>query len=765
MAEGITKDGITISTSQEIADRIINGSETTEGLKAIFGEDTNFDQDSPDAQLVNIFAQCVRDFEEKLVEVFNSFDPDQASGSVLDARVLYNGVIRKGGRYAQLEITVVTNRDLTLTGIDGRLTDEEIQAANVFTVQDYIGNQYYLMNTQNLSAGNNAGKRFRARYMGPVTCTPNSVNQIVTPIRGVLSVNNPKQPDIQGVAQETDDELKLRRARAVNLGMLGGIEIMEASLRQITDVVDARVFENRDNFPTEDGIPAHGIWAIVRGGDVNKIADCIFLTLSEGCDMKGSTEIPVRTAFDYYFNVRFDVAEKEPLSIRLHAEPINGVDVMDPNVLADYIANNYDFMIYEAATITEIDKRCRDFNSQFSYSQIEISAEENSRGEAFTTVTFDSQRISNFASTGNGSLNITLNGEDTVQVNGINFAGVTTVVDIANRINLAFDNAGVGAIAEGTDTEIKIISKKRGTGSSVTVNALEGAAPDDLSGSGFLDAEGMTYTEGIAATAGFIQSNELNETRLLALRAITNGSFGISVNGSNPIQINNLNFSDCNTAESVTSVVQAGLRANQINATATTEGLLFKIASNSYGTSSTILITNGTDGTNVRTAELLISPDTSPVAGTNGTNGTAVTDTLDYLPFKQVYNGALAISVNGSNGQVISELDFHQVTSVEEIANIINLALVDAAIPATASYNSGAIVFTSNIPGEGSTIEFVPYVGAFTDISNATYLSRVSMDDTHVGQSPLNWYTMLFPAYKKNYFSIDADYITITIDE
>ena len=762
MADQITTQGIEISSVLEIVDRIINGGENYAGLKSIFGDDTNFDQDSPDAQLVNIFAQCKRDLAELIVEVFNSFDPDQASGAVLDARVLYNGVIRKGGDYTQTEITIVTNRDVTLKGIDRNKTDEEIQAAGVFTIQDYNGNQYYLLHTRTLAAGTTQAVTFRARYMGDVWYLPNSINQIVTPARGVLSVNNPRQPITVGKAQETDAELKVRRARAVGLGMLGSVEVMQASLRQLTDVVDAAVFENNTNYATEDGIPPHCIWVIVRGGNVSDIADVIYLRLNSGCAMKGDTSHEVDTAFGEKFTINFDVAQKENLSVRLTATPINGVDVMDPAVLADYIAQNYNFWIYQPATATEIDKRCRDFNDQFSYTNIEISADDNTRGQLVTTKELN---MTNFNAVNSGSLNVTIDGTTTVQINDMNFALCETPVDVAVVIANAFANAKIPATAEGTGTTITLYSTKRGAGSSIEVNTIS-TAYQDLSLAEYFDAENMTYTPGVAATQGYQQCNEMSVSRIAALSAITNGSFGIVVNSGAALQIKDLDFTGCTETADVVAVLNAAFNANSAGCYADYENLAIKIYSNLYGASSTIEITAGQTGTNLRTAELLVSPLTDAVDGRAGTNGTAQTGTLDVNDFNGpdgVTNGALSIQVNGANARSVIGINLTQVTSVVEIANIINSACAAAGLLVTVTASGDTILFTSNVAGGDSGVAFTEYTGNLVDISTLPYLDAATMTPT-AGVSPTQWDTLLFPLRKKNYFQIEPDYVTVTVD-
>lgn len=769
MGYQVSKDGIEILTASEVANNIINGTEFSQGMKDIYGQDTNFDQDSPDAQLVNIFAQCVRDLSELIVQVFDSFDPDQASGSVLDSRVLYNGVIRKAGSYTQEGITIVVDREVTLKGID-QLSDDEISDSNVFTIQDYIGNKYYLFKTTTLPVGTNSGVVFRAQYMGETLSVLNSINEIVTPQRGVISVNNPLPPLQIGVAEETDEQLKLRRARAVGLGMLGSVEVLQASLRQLTDVTDACVFENRTNFTDEDGIPAHSVWIIVRGGNETDIANVIFLRLNAGCGMKGDTVIPVANVYNDNVNIAFDVAQKENLSIRLHVEPINGVDIIDPEVLSDFIAYNYNFNIYEPATATRVDSVCKQFSNNFSYSQIELSADPNTRGSLKTTATLN---LTNWSGDENGNgavnygcLNVTLDDTNTVQINGMDFTGVQSFVAVANIITEAFAKAGYGAYAEADADSITLYSKTRGSTSKIRINQISGGYTD-LSGSSFLDADNMEKTIGTDATRGYIACNTVDSTLLTALQSITDGSFGINVNQTLPVQISGLDFSDCEDADDVATVINTALASTAgLGASCDSESLNVYIYSNLYGSGSSVEIEAGTTGTNLVNASLLIDPSTVPVAGVTGTNGTATTDGFTLANWESVSNGAVAVKVNGGNTKSVGELDFRDCDSITKVATLLNSVFVTNGILATVSASNGELVFTSNIAGANSKVDFEAYTGSFQDLYSIDYLDGATMEETDgVSPSELSWTTLIYPEYKKNYFEIDSSYITVTVDE
>ena len=56
MSNEINADGISIETIEETLDAIINGTIDVPGLKDIYGSDIITDSDTPDGQLINIYA-------------------------------------------------------------------------------------------------------------------------------------------------------------------------------------------------------------------------------------------------------------------------------------------------------------------------------------------------------------------------------------------------------------------------------------------------------------------------------------------------------------------------------------------------------------------------------------------------------------------------------------------------------------------------------------------------------------------------------------
>ena len=131
----LDRNGLTLKTLPEIV------ADLEAGVKLIYGDDVNVAPDTPDGQLLNILAQACIDIRELLQDVYASFDPDQAEGTVLDQRVAINGIRRNGGTFTVTPIDITVDRSVTLTGMDAAESELEIPIG-VYTVKDDAGTQF-----------------------------------------------------------------------------------------------------------------------------------------------------------------------------------------------------------------------------------------------------------------------------------------------------------------------------------------------------------------------------------------------------------------------------------------------------------------------------------------------------------------------------------------------------------------------------------------------------------------------------------------------
>lgn len=329
MPNSFDANGLQVITQNEIVDNL------TQSFQEIYGEDINVDSNSPDGQIINIFAQNIEDFYELLAQIYASFDPDQAIGKVLDQRCAINGVHRKAGTYTYVDIQVTTDRSVTLDG----LNDHAVEDA--YTISDSEGNQFALATTTSLTAGTTTCS-FRAVNIGAVEVLPNTITNPVTIILGVTAVNNATGATVEGTNEETDAELRERRKKSVSISSQGYTEGLLAALLEIEDVVSAAVYQNRTNATDADGIPGHSIWVVVQGGSDSDIGAVMNEKVASGVGMKGAQSVQVEQADGYYATYHFDRPIAQNLYVKLTVTPING-QVVDEDFLKESIATNMHF--------------------------------------------------------------------------------------------------------------------------------------------------------------------------------------------------------------------------------------------------------------------------------------------------------------------------------------------------------------------------------------------------------------------------------------
>lgn len=348
MSNTITANGISIETYEEIVSNIVNGSANSPGLTQIYGSDINIASNSPDGQMVNIYALSKQDVLNLCVAIYNSFDPDQAIGTALDSIAQISGLTRKPGTYTEVVVDVVASDNINLNGLD---------TSTPFTVQDATGNLFYLIDSDSLIVGTNS-LNFRSAEIGYIQVLANTITTPVTIVSGVTSVNNPAVPYQTGENQETDSNFRIRRQASTSFPANGALEALYAGLNSLTGMTEAKVYENTTNAVDADGIPAHGIWAVVDGGEDEDIANAIYTYRCLGVPMKGAVTYDVTQVDSTLFTVQWDVVVEQNLYLKATLTSISGASI-DTTAIKEALVTNYVLGINDSADISTLDAQIR----------------------------------------------------------------------------------------------------------------------------------------------------------------------------------------------------------------------------------------------------------------------------------------------------------------------------------------------------------------------------------------------------------------------
>lgn len=328
----------------------------TEKYQEIYGDDINLESNTPDGQMMNIYIQAILDQQDLAVQVFNSFDPDNAIGVVLDQRVTINGIQRQAATYTETDISLVLSESVNLYGLDGAEPGTERDDGNeVYTIADNAGNRWQLNTTQIGAGPGNVSYEFIAVTPGAQLTVPNTITVQVTVVLGVDSVNNPTTYTNLGENEESDAALRLRRQRSVSLASQGYLKGLIAALENVTGVTSAFVYENVTDVIDADGIPGHSIWVIIAGNPIDgDIAQAIYTKRNAGCGMKGDITFNVLQVDDTYFTIKWDEVQTRTVFIRFTVSPIDGVTPVGIQIVRDGVAEGLIPAVNEVLNVNEI---------------------------------------------------------------------------------------------------------------------------------------------------------------------------------------------------------------------------------------------------------------------------------------------------------------------------------------------------------------------------------------------------------------------------
>lgn len=325
MALALTNTGITIDTLPDILARL------NQGMRDIYGDDIDLRSNTPDGQRVGIFSTEIADIHAAIQALYSNLDIDLSSGTFQDVIAKIAGVTRRAATRSTVDVTVVTDRPLTLPA--------------GFIRNDTLGQGWITLVPQTLVQGDNTVTMVSQAF-GAIAALPNTITQPVTEVIGVASTTNPAAAVI-GIEEETDEQLRIRRNRGLEsaaLSTLGGIIAKLVEVPGVTDVVG---YENRT--PVQDtvrDIEPHTIWIVLEGGTVADITETIVRNLTGGTGMKGSvtgtfTEtVPVGSSVRRInHSVKFDRPVDTRLYINLSAKRTIVGSAIDVDLIARNLTN------------------------------------------------------------------------------------------------------------------------------------------------------------------------------------------------------------------------------------------------------------------------------------------------------------------------------------------------------------------------------------------------------------------------------------------
>lgn len=297
--------------------------------QAAFGNGINTSSSSIFGQINGIMADKFSEISEALQDLSNSFNPETATGSALDAICAITGVIRLAATYSKVTLTVNLNAGVTLS--TGRIVSVVGNPSVKFTTVAAVTN----------SGGSPANFTVEAwaTVTGPVFAAAASLTVIETPVTGWNSVTNVLDATL-GTNLETDSALRIRRQATLQASGSANAQAIRADVLEVSGVTQAAVFENSTDVTNVDGVPPHAFEVVAQGGTNLDIANAIWGSKPIGIGTHGTITQNITDYTGTVQSVKFSRPTDVPIyvSVSISVDGTYAGDAAVKAAIAQYFA-------------------------------------------------------------------------------------------------------------------------------------------------------------------------------------------------------------------------------------------------------------------------------------------------------------------------------------------------------------------------------------------------------------------------------------------
>lgn len=283
--------------------------------------------EDPAMQIVKVPLDGIAFAWQMLQTVFEQFDPTKAQGASLSALVQLNGLERQPATASSVT--------LTLGGTPGVV----ISVGQLVSDADNT-TQWQTQTATVIGGGGTVTVLARCVAVGPVAASAGTLTNIVTPVAGWATVTN-AAPATLGRAEETDTELRQRRAQSTMAPAASPIESIYANVSNVPGVTYARAYQNNTLAVDGRGIPAKSVAVVVVGGDDTEIAKELLARTGVSAGWFGTTTVNLFDAQDEAYAVRFSRPAPKPIYVHVTIQitnpsvfPVDGVQQIKDAIVA-----------------------------------------------------------------------------------------------------------------------------------------------------------------------------------------------------------------------------------------------------------------------------------------------------------------------------------------------------------------------------------------------------------------------------------------------
>lgn len=295
------------SAGMEVAEFVDVRDAIIKRYKEVYGSDIDLSTASADGVFVNDMALIINNILQVMKSLYSNLDVDTASGVYLDALCRLANVNRMGATKSTASI-IITSLLTTGDPVTFGDTDENGNVTNQITFVDKSGTEWVSDVSVTLGPGESAEVKVTCTEAGPVDAPAGWIAQTLLVMN--LKVEQTENA-IRGSNEESDTELRQRRAQSSGANGVSVLESLVGALLEVTGIDDVSIYNNNTlaNATAKDGtvIAPHNMYIVIRQQKGLNIADAtigdlIYTKLTPGIKTTASTASATNgTAKQYEF--------------------------------------------------------------------------------------------------------------------------------------------------------------------------------------------------------------------------------------------------------------------------------------------------------------------------------------------------------------------------------------------------------------------------------------------------------------------------------
>lgn len=293
--------------------------------RAIFGQEIDLSSDTMDGQHLGLFAEAISDIDELAESVWQSFDPDLATGASLDRIVKLNGIERKQGGYSRVQLHIRADAGVKIP--KGTIFYNAAKNIELETIEDSEGGTIQIFDTteeKELGLLNGTSVGAIPTNKAAINIKPYTVFRLKSPSYGIGVARTAILPTyIIGSPRESDRQLRLRRRNSVTVGGGNTVNHLWKEVMKVEGVTEVNIIENTTDQIDDSGTPAHSLQIMVLGGLQSDIAKVIWDNKSAGTNLVGNWTSDIKDSIGNNQKVSFTIPKIKPILIEINITPMD----------------------------------------------------------------------------------------------------------------------------------------------------------------------------------------------------------------------------------------------------------------------------------------------------------------------------------------------------------------------------------------------------------------------------------------------------------